>query len=342
MPRIRLMPGDVRGWRRLALRWLMPLLLLFAGLVYVIGMPGYSHQGPLAPLSPRAQGLHDRLQDHVRYLATRLGERNVWRSEALRAAADYIRERLEHSGYTVELQPIQSGDLTVMNVAAEVPGGALADEILVLGAHYDSVRGSPGANDNASGVAALLELARVMATARPSRTVRFVAFVNEEPPFFQSGLMGSRAYARRARERGENVVGMLSLETIGYYSNEPGSQRYPFPFRFFYPGKGDFIGFVGNLSSRRLVRRAIGSFRRNASFPSEGIAAPGWMTGIGWSDHASFWNEGYAAIMVTDTALFRYEHYHESTDTSDKLDFRRLTHVVEGLGYVVRELSAGG
>ena len=339
MPRMKWIPGDVRSWRGLALRWSVPLLLLLAGLVYITAMPGHSYRGTLSPLSTSARELHDGLQGHVRHLAARIGERNVWHAERLQAAAAYIRERLEGFGYAVDMLPVRADGLTVWNVAAELRGSGPGDEVLVVGAHYDSVRGSPGANDNASGVAALLELARMMATDRPSRTVRFLAFVNEEPPFFQTEYMGSRVYALLARERNENIVGMLSLETLGYYSDRPRSQRYPFPFRFFYPDTGNFIGFVGNLSSRELVRHAVGTFRRRAAFPSEGVAAPGWVTGVGWSDHASFWEEGYAAIMVTDTALFRYEHYHASTDTPDKLDYEALTRVVEGLAHVVRELS---
>ncbi len=342
LPQLRLTPVSRRGWQRLALRWLLILLLFFAGLSYVVVMPGDSHRGPLEPLSSPARDLQGRLQEHVRQLATRIGERSIWRVEGLEAAADYIQGHLERSGYAVATQPVPVQGLSVRNLEAQIQGGALADEILLVGAHYDSVHGSPGANDNASGVAALLELARMMAARRSARTVRFVAFVNEEPPFFQTSAMGSRAYAKRARARGENVVAMLSLETMGYYTREPGSQRYPFPFRYFYPDRGDFIGFVGNLSSRHLVRRAISSFRRNAAFPSEGIAAPAWITGVGWSDHASFWTEGYAAIMITDTALFRYEHYHAATDTPDKLDFACLARVVEGLDHVMQDLASDG
>ncbi|MDJ0872587.1 MAG: M28 family peptidase [Gammaproteobacteria bacterium] len=341
-PQLPFTPGNRRGWQRLALRWLLLLLLLFGGLSYVVVMPGSSHRGPLEPLSASAGELQGRLQEHVLQLATRIGERSIRRVEGLEAAARYIRGYLERSGYAVATQPVPVQGLSVSNLETQIQGGALGDEILLVGAHYDSVHGSPGANDNASGVAALLELARMTAARRFARTVRFVAFVNEEPPFFQTSTMGSVAYAKRARARGENIVAMLSLETLGYYTREPGSQRYPFPFRYFYPDRGDFIGFVGNLSSRHLVRRAISSFRRNAAFPSEGVAAPAWITGIGWSDHASFWTEGYAAIMITDTAPFRYEHYHAATDTPDKLDFGHLARVVEGLGHVVQDLASDG
>jgi Zn-dependent M28 family amino/carboxypeptidase len=225
------------------------------------------------------------------------------------------------------------------NIEVEVAGGSRASEIVLIGAHYDSVAGSPGANDNGSGVAAMLELARLLKTSAPGRTLRFVAFVNEEPPFFMGDAMGSRQYTRRSKERGENVVAMFSLETIGYYSDEPGSQRYPFPLGLFYPSTGNFIGFVSNLSSRPLLREALASFRRHARIPSEGVAAPAWIPGIDWSDHRSFWQEGWPALMVTDSALYRYPHYHTGQDTPDKVDYERLARVVTGLQGMVRDLA---
>jgi Zn-dependent M28 family amino/carboxypeptidase len=185
----------------------------------------------------------------------------------------------------------------------------------------------------------VLELARLLRRQPLARTIRFVAFANEEAPFFQTEGMGSWVYARHARGRGEQIVAMLSLETIGYYSDAKGSQQYPFPFGIFYPQVGNFIGFVGNTASRALVRRSIGSFRRHTAFPSEGTAAPGWLTGIGWSDQWAFWQEGYAAIMVTDTALFRYAQYHTPYDTPDKIDYDRTARVVVGLARVLADLA---
>ena len=173
------------------------------------------------------------------------------------------------------------------------------------------------------------------------RTLRLVAFVNEEPPFFQTDQMGSRVYARRCRERGENVVAMLSLETIGYYSDNEGSQNYPFPFNLFYPGTGNFVGFIGNVSSRALVRKVKADFKKHLVFPCESAAVPGAITGIGWSDHWSFWEEDYPALMVTDTALFRYDEYHTRADTPDKMEFEGFTQVVKGLMGVTAELVGG-
>jgi Zn-dependent M28 family amino/carboxypeptidase len=231
--------------------------------------------------------------------------------------------------------------LEFRNLEAERRGGSRAEEIVVFGAHYDSVVGSPGANDNASGVAALLELARRARQRRFARTLRFVAFVNEEPPNFQSGTMGSLRYAAEAKQRGERIVAMLSLETIGYYTDAPGSQFYPAPFGLLYPDRGNFIAFVGNPRSRPLLHRVVAAFREHARFPSEGAAAPGWIPGIAWSDHWAFWKHGYPAVMVTDTALFRYPQYHTQLDQPGILDYPRLARVVGGLHRVLDALAGG-
>jgi Zn-dependent M28 family amino/carboxypeptidase len=303
------------------------------------GMPDKSWSAPVPPLSGEEQLIHDNLKRHVEVLAGRIGERNVWHSEELAAAAGYIRDTLEGSGYEVGAQSFESQGQTLQNLEVELPGDNAPREIIIVGAHYDSIAGTPGANDNASGVAALLEIARLLAGNTYAHSVRLVAFANEEPPFFYSEEMGSTVYATRSRQRGEQIKAMLALETIGYYTDQPASQRYPFPFRFFYPDTGNFIGFVGNLSSRRLVRQAIGAFRAATAFPSEGVAAPGWMMGVHWSDHWSFWQAGYPAIMITDTALFRYPHYHAATDTPEKLDYPSLARVTRGLADVVAGLA---
>jgi Zn-dependent M28 family amino/carboxypeptidase len=328
-------------------KWLAPtvslgvvLLVILAGSWFMTGMPGSSWSNPLPPLTGEQQLIRDNLKRHVEELAGRIGERNVWRPAALAAAAGYIRKALEAAGYAVNVQPFASRGLTVNNLEAVLPGQTAADVSIVAGAHYDSVVGTPGANDNASGVAALLELARLLAGTALPRTVRFVAFANEEAPFFYGDEMGSKRYADRARAQGERIAAMLSLETIGYYTEQPASQRYPFPFSLFYPDTGNFIGFVGDLSSWRLVRRAIGAFRASTAFPSEGVAAPRATKGVHWSDHWAFWQAGYPAIMVTDTALYRYPHYHAASDTPEKLDYAALARVTGGLAEVIRALAA--
>jgi Zn-dependent M28 family amino/carboxypeptidase len=201
------------------------------------------------------------------------------------------------------------------------------------------VLGAPGANDNGTGVAAMLALARRFSGQKPRRTLRFVAFANEEPPHFQTAEMGSVVYAQRSRERSENVVAMLSLETLGYYDDAQGSQVYPPPIGLFYPSTGNFVGFVSNVSSRKLLRDVVGDFRSHTRFPSEGAALPAVIPGVGWSDHWAFWQAGYPALMVTDTAPFRYPHYHTGADTPDKIDYERLARVVAGLERSIRRLA---
>lgn len=306
----------------------------------MLRMPGRSHSGEIAPLSAGERHVADRLALHVRHLAADIGERNLWRYEQLRAASRYVQDAFREHGYQVDLQSFESDGFTVENVEAERRGAIHPEEIVVIGAHYDSVIGCPGANDNASGMAALIELAGIFAGRSPGRTVRFVGFVNEEPPFFQTGRMGSVHYARRAADRRERLVAMLSIETIGAYSDERGSQRFPLPlFRWFYPDTGNFIAFVGDIRSRQLVRRTVAAFRRRTAFASEGAAVPGWIPGVSWSDHWSFWQHGYQAIMVTDTALFRYPAYHTPDDTPDKIDCGRIARVVSGLVDVIDDLA---
>ncbi|HZV83016.1 MAG TPA: M28 family peptidase [Geobacteraceae bacterium] len=320
------------------LRYALLVGLIAMGGCFMMWMPGKSHDGPLPAQTPEEQVAAKRLQADVTMLAVTIGERNTLNYRQLQQSAAYISDRLRVLGYRVREEPYLFDDRQMMNIEAELKGIRQPEEIVVVGAHYDSSPDSPGANDNASGVAALLELARQFSETRPGRTLRFVAFVNEEPPFFQTKLMGSRVYAAGARKRGENIVAMLSLETIGYYSDHPGSQQYPPPFNLFYPDRGNFIAFVANLESRRLVRDCIKTFRSTTPFPSEGLAAPAFIEGIAWSDHWAFWQEGYPGIMITDTAPFRYPHYHDSSDTPDRLDYWRMARVVNGVGKVVGEL----
>jgi Zn-dependent M28 family amino/carboxypeptidase len=303
-------------------------------------MPGHSFSGPFPPLSEDEIEIQHRLERHVEMLAGKIGERSLIKYNNLEAAISYIEKTFGELNYKVSFQDFSVEGKIAKNIEVEILGKSYSDEIIVVGAHYDSVIGSPGANDNATGVAAVLEFARLLKGQNLSRTLHLVAFANEEPPFFQTENMGSLVYARLSKKKGENIVAMLSIETIGYYSDAKGSQRYPFPFSFFYPSTGNFIGFVGNTSSRELLHQSIASFRRHASFPSEGVAAPGWMTGIGWSDQWSFWKEGYPGIMITDTALFRYHYYHTEGDTPDKVDYGRMARVVAGLRRVIIELAS--
>jgi Zn-dependent M28 family amino/carboxypeptidase len=274
-------------------------------------------------------------------LAETIGERNVWTYPSLVRAADFIAERFAAMGCACNRQSYHAAGRTVDNIEAVLPGTSAAAEIVVVGAHYDTVPGCPGANDNGTGVVAVLELARRFASRPPAgRTVRFVAFVNEEPPFFQTETMGSLVYAKAAQARGDRIVAMLALETMGYYSEVPGSQQYPAPIAPFYPNVGNFIGFVANVGSAGLVRRAKHAFASNSSFPVQTAAFPAAVPGVGWSDHWSFWEAGYPALMVTDTAPFRYPWYHTAADTPDKVSYDALAQVVDGLEHVVSELAS--
>jgi Zn-dependent M28 family amino/carboxypeptidase len=285
--------------------------------------------------APRAT-LAARLARHVRCLAGEIGERNVWHPEALRAAASYIRDRWTEQGYAVREQNYNVGDVRCANLEAiGTPGDG--GPLIVIGAHYDSVHGSPGANDNGSGVAALLELSRLFAGA--SAHMRFVAFVNEEPPFFATPLQGSEVYAVRARRDGANIELMVSLETLGYYSALDGSQRYPPLLRRLYPARGDFVAFVANLRSLTRLRRFAKAFRASTRFPVECLASPPFVPGVSWSDHRAFWRQGYPAVMVTDTAFYRYPHYHSARDTADRICYSELAEVTLGLAGALRRVS---
>ncbi|HKR83857.1 MAG TPA: M28 family peptidase [Terriglobales bacterium] len=301
-------------------------------------MPLASYVGPLPPLSPEESGLRDHLAEDVRYLST-LGERSTRRAGSLQRTAEYIRDRLQQSGYQAIEQPFSVQGETLNNLEGVVVGSDAAKETIVIGAHYDSAAGTVGANDNATGVAATLELARLLRESKPHRTMRFVFFVNEEPPYFQSENMGSLIYARQLRREGIPVKAMISLETIGFYSDVPHSQKYPSGLAFFYPSRGNFIAFVANPESGALVRRSIRRFRESTNFPSEGAAAPAEWPGVGWSDHWSFWQESYPAFMVTDTAAFRYPYYHTADDTFEKLDFEKAARVADGIRRVILMLA---
>jgi hypothetical protein len=331
--------------KRLAVLLVLIIALLIVGYWYMIVLPDRSHHGPLPALTSPQADLARHLQDSVEVLAGRIGHRNVFYPENYEAAAQWLESELAARGYavtrqsyTVTLESYSLDGEPSSNIIAERRGTTRPDEIVVIGGHYDSVLGSPGANDNASGTAAVLALADLLKDHQPARTLRFVLFANEEPPLFWTEQMGSLVYARACRAKNENIVAMLSIETIGYYSDAPGSQRYPQPFDKVYPDTGNFIGFVGNLKSRRMLHEVISTFRQSTEFPSEGGALPALVPGVGLSDHWAFWQCDYPGLMITDTAMFRYPHYHKPSDTPDKLDYERMARVVSGLEQVVRAL----
>lgn len=305
------------------------VLLALTGLVwYMVSRPGRGR----TVMTP-ANISSDALRSHVQTLAGDIGERNVFLPLALARAAGYIETEWRKQGYQVTRQDCGNA---FHNLEVTRPGNR---EIIVIGAHYDSFAGSPGANDNATGIASLLELSRVFAGIQTARTLKFVAFANEEPPFFKTPQQGSRVYARACRLRGDDVRTMIALETMGCFSDKSGSQSYPFPFRLFYPSRGNFVGFVSDLKSRGVMRRAVAAFRAHSDFPVESCATFAGVPGIDWSDHGSFWREGYRAFMVTDTAPYRYRHYHEATDTPDKVDCAALARVTQGVAGAIASLA---
>jgi Zn-dependent M28 family amino/carboxypeptidase len=286
---------------------------------------------PLGPMTPALRALADELRRDVALLATDIGDRNTARPRALALAADFGEAALKKAGLGVERQTFVAGGVPCHNLIAELPGTRHPDRVVVVGAHYDSVRGCPAANDNATGVASTLAIARRLAARPQPCTVRFVLFANEEPPYFHTEEMGSLVYARACRARGDDVRAMYTLETIGCYSDEPGSQRWPaHPLTRILPTVGDFILLTADTSCKRLVRTAADAFAARTPFPMLAAALPAAAGDIGWSDHWSFAQCGYPGLLVTDTAPFRYPHYHTPQDTPDKIDFDATARVVDG------------
>lgn len=290
------------------------------------------------PLSPAEQESLAYLEFHIKSLASDARGRNHHLGNTLIPARTYITEQFQAAGYEVLFQEYSFAHITYANIEVELLGNEHPDEIIVIGAHYDSVIYSPGANDNASGVAAVLEIARLLNRQPLSRTVRLVAFVNEEPPFFQTEAMGSFVYAKRSAVRKENIVAMFTLETIGYFSDEPGSQTYPPLVSYFYPNSGNFIAFVSNLDSRQLLQQSVQIFKEQATIPVESAALPAFIPGVDWSDQWSFWQCGYPGIMITDTAIYRYPYYHTPEDTPDKIDYEKMTRIVIGVHKMIERL----
>jgi hypothetical protein len=338
-----------RKWAKLAISGLLAIAFSLAiAWKLMFSMPGESFGNeelpPLAKVEASAGAgeggsLSDQLKRDVTKLAGAIGPRSLRRPTNLVAAAEFVERELQAAGCTMQRQTYQVEGVDCWNVIGEVTGTKTPTEVVLVGAHYDSYRLTPGADDNASGTAALIALARRLAKSQPGKTLRFVAFTNEEPPYFQNGTMGSLVYARACRKRNDNLVCVLSLEAMGYYTNEKNSQRYPPPLNLIYPSTGNFIGVVGNVASRPLVHRVVASLRKHVDFPSQGGAVPDALPGVGWSDHWSFWQEGYQAVMITDTAVYRNPHYHKSTDTPDKLNYDHLARVVIGLEGVLRDVA---
>lgn len=316
-------------------------LVIFALIFFIISKIStfgwHLSSNPFMNLTKNSQSAQ-RLKSHVYKLAHEIGDRSIFRHERLAKAAGYITQTFTSLGYTVEFQNYSVSERKVKNIIVTKLGVKTPEEIVIVGAHYDTCF-NPGADDNASGVAGLLELARFMSDKQTNRSIKFIAFVNEEPPFFKTENMGSRVYAKAAKAKGENIKGVIILESIGYYSDKPHSQRYPPFFGLFYPNKGNFIAVVGNLPSRWIVKKVVSNFKKETRFPIESITTFGFIPGVDFSDHWSFWKEGYPAVMITNTAFYRNPDYHNSSDTYEKLDYESMSEVTKGLGTVLIEFT---
>lgn len=278
------------------------------------------------------------LEEHISVLTERIGPRH---GSNLNRARFYLNSTLglDNIGYNAAEHRYTVDETEFANVEAELPGMRWPDQIIIVGAHYDSVSTSPGADDNASGVAALLVLADAFAGTKTGRTIRFVGFTNEEPPWFRTENMGSAKYAARCVENGDNIVAMLSLESLGYFSDEPNSQNYPPQLAADYPTTGNFIAVVSNLESAPLGEFIQKNLESSDLIPSEFGAFPAAVDAAGFSDQWSFWQRGFPAVMVTGTAPFRNPHYHKETDTIDTLDLERLSAAAKALEEAIRDLA---
>jgi Zn-dependent M28 family amino/carboxypeptidase len=283
------------------------------------------------------QEIRSSLEGHLRYLSVTLGDRSIYRPENLKAAEAYVYDSFTQMGYAPERQSFIYQRLKVSNIIA---GERSAAGYYILGAHFDTVVGTPGADDNASGVAVLLEVARLARNFASPRPWAFIGFAMEEPPAFFTPYMGSRIYARRARKGREKILGMLCLEMVGYYRQEPDSQSLPWALRFLgYPTTGNFIGLVSDRRSKPLLESLEQALKAGCRLPVATLAVPlgGYLLPeVRLSDHANFWDEGYAAVMLTDTAFMRNPNYHGPGDAIHTLDLDAMTELTLGLVHFVR------
>lgn len=269
-------------------------------------------------------------------IAVGIGDRNYQSYDNLTKTAHYIEKQFQNLGYEVKDQVYEINGQTFRNVIAEIPNNS--EEIMIVGAHYDSCF-NPGADDNASGIAGLIEIARLLKNQTLKTKVQFVAFVNEEPPFFQTEDMGSTVYVKDLKDKSVKVKGAIILEMIGYYSDKRNSQKYPLLLSLFYPNKANFIAFVGNYPSKKFYNELKSNFKKNSDFPISGILAPGFIPSLSFSDHWSFWEEGFPAVMITDTSFYRNKHYHLESDLPATLDYKRMALVVHGLASAIIEIA---
>ena len=282
----------------------------------------------------------ERLRETVSALAVGIGPRDLFNNNRarLRRSEAYISARFRAAGCALEYQEYSAAGVKVKNIVCVKPGASLPGEIVVVGAHYDTYN-NPGADDNASGVAGVIELAERAASAKYARTLKFIAFANEEPPFFMEEGMGSAVYAKAARTAGDDIKAALVLEMTGYFSEEKFSQRYPPLIGPFMPPRGNFMAQISNFSSRGLARRVDAAFRGASRLPLRTVSLPSFVPGVDYSDHSSFWAQGYPAVMFTDTSFYRTPHYHKATDLPDTLNYEYMAAFLDGVKAAVDELA---
>ncbi len=282
------------------------------------------------------------LYEHVHALSAAIGSRSIQEYGKLQEAERYIITFLEGQGIPFSLQRYNHEGKRFNNIIVSFEGSSQREESFIIGAHYDTVSGTPGADDNASAVAVLMELCRALKDYRPQRTLRMIFFVLEEPPSFMTPAMGSYVYAQQALDRGEYIHGMISLEMLGYFNENEGSQAFPIPgMRWLFRDRGDFIGVVGNVHSRELTLAVAEALKAGSTLPVEHLVALPFIPGVGLSDHGPFWKMGFPAVMLTDTAFYRNPNYHSSRDTIETLRFDKMSLLVCGMIHVVEFLTKG-
>jgi Zn-dependent M28 family amino/carboxypeptidase len=324
------------------IKWVLIVLLfvLFFLIYPIIRVKFFSSNQTGKPGNSNKAGLK-LLHQHVYQLSEVIGSRSVFEYEKINASKDYIETFLEDLGLEYILQSFQYRERTFSNIIVTLEGQKEPGEIFIIGAHYDTVFGTPGADDNASAVAVLLELCRLLKDYQPSKTLKLIFFVLEEPPTFKTKYMGSYVYAKTAKKNKEKINGMISLEMLGYYRDKKGAQLYPLPLMgLFYPKAPNFIGVVGDLKSRKLIKKVANSIKKGCAIPVEKLSTVKFVPGVSFSDHGSFWKMGYPAVMITDTAFYRNPNYHSINDTIDTLDFDQMAELLTGIKQAALELTS--
>lgn len=314
------------------------LLLIIAVVIVLVTTFGWRSFRKTSKEVVKDKELVKRLKSHVYKLSHEIGDRSVFKHDKLTQAADYITEQFRDYGYNVQFQEYSLYNKSVKNIIVKKKSNKSTSSHVIIGAHYDTCF-NPGADDNASAIAVLLELARVLINEKTNLNIKFIAFVNEEPPFFKTKHMGSYVYANNAKKQDSKIKAVLVLEMVGYYSDKLFSQKYPPLAGIFYPNRANFIMVVGNFASHWVVSKVKSKFRKKSKLPITSIIVPSFTPAINFSDHWSFWEKGYPAVMITDTAFFRYSHYHKDRDTYEKLNYKSMAALTDGLKYVLLELA---